>query len=348
MVGADSKSTLNSFAQRHLKRPISKTDIVYSVAKFGEQYQATVSLNCMDGVQFAGEVANSQKEAEHNAAQIALANFGTDVAAMMDQRLQGKKRKASDAMLPDGAAAPHGPVHESARTSLNTMLMRYMRRPLAQGDLVYSTVQTALGFQCTVTMPCLTGEYEGLGWAGEVAGKKKEAEENAAFQAFEALSADPAFAETATKTVKKGKSGKGKEKGKGKGGWDFPPEMMAMMEAMMGKAEGKGMKGKASMMLDMMKGKAKGKGKGMKGPKPRERISEAPLSGTVAEWKGKYGWIQPMEVIEHEAVQRNNGKIFLHIKDWPSDIGEPIEGASVCFQLYQDPSGLGAEEVLLV
>merc|ERR1711957_102593 len=59
------------------------------------------------------------------------------------------------------------------------------------------------------------------------------------------------------------------------------------------------------------KGKGKGNGKGGKGHMlPRTRISEEPFGGTVAEWKGKYGWIVPGEPIPHEKAQLNNGRLF--------------------------------------
>lgn len=200
MVGSDSKSMLNSFAQKRCQRPITKQDIVYTVTKYGDQFQATVTLNCIEGAQFAGEVSTGQKEAEQNAAQMALTNYGDEVAIVMAQPAKnagGKKRKAADVGLSLGAdgmgASPNVPGETSARSQLNTMLMRYLRQTPSKDDLVYSTVQTALGFQCTVTMPCLGGEWTGLGWAGEVADKKKQAEENAAMQALEALSADPEF-----------------------------------------------------------------------------------------------------------------------------------------------------------
>merc|ERR1719384_2250179 len=101
--------------------------------------------------------------------------------------------------------------------------MRILHRALNKDDVSYNTVQTALGYQCTISLPSLPGEWGGFAWAGEVANKKKEAEENAAKHALEALRADPGMlAALETPAIKKpnpGKFGGGKFGGGGKGKW---------------------------------------------------------------------------------------------------------------------------------
>jgi len=133
-----------------------------------------------------------------------------------------------------------------------------------------------------------------------------------------------------------GKGGCGKGTGKGydwgAGSWDTWSMMKGMMTA---------------------KGKDKGKGKGKSGNKgkghllPRTRISEAPFTGTVVEWKGKFGWIQPAETIEHSKAAKHDGKLFVGMDDTPNAQGLPA-GTMVTFHIWEDPSGLGADEINLV
>lgn len=137
---------------------------------------------------------------------------------------------------------------------------------------------------------------------------------------------------------------KGGAGGKGKGG-------MGMMAAMGSKGKGKGgPKGAMMMMAALMKGmKGKGKGKNPNRGKghtlPRERVSENPMIGEVLEWKGKYGWIKPQDPIEHEKASRHGGKLFVSQGDLVG-VTELSAGRLVQFHLFEDSSGLGAEEVL--
>lgn len=98
----------------------------------------------------------------------------------------------------------------------------------------------------------------------------------------------------------------------------------------------------------MAKGKGKGKDKGKtKSPGhllPRERISAEPFPGEVIEWKGKYGWIAPTAEIEHEKAGKHGGKIFFGMDDI-IDAQSLEPGTQVEFHVWEDASGLGAEEV---
>jgi len=92
--------------------------------------------------------------------------------------------------------------------------------------------------------------------------------------------------------------------------------------------------------------KGKSKGKGGKGHLlPRTRISAEKFQGTVTAWKGKYGWITPSEEIEHEKATARKG-LFVSKADLEGGIEELTEGATVEFHLWEDESGLGAEEVI--
>merc|ERR1719272_988469 len=96
------------------------------------------------------------------------------------------------------------------------------------------------------------------------------------------------------------------------------------------------------------KGFGKGKGKSKEGGKghllPRTRISEAPFSGTITAFKGKYGWIEPAESIEHPKANLHKGGLFFSSSDLA--LGEPLEpGTIVEYHIWEDDTGLGAEEV---
>jgi hypothetical protein len=62
----------------------------------------------------------------------------------------------------------------------------------------------------------------------------------------------------------------------------------------------------------------------------------------VTAWRGVFGWIMPTKPITHPKV-RKDGKVYLG----QEDVKEELEGvgAKVTFQLYIDPSGLGAADV---
>jgi len=96
-------------------------------------------------------------------------------------------------------------------------------------------------------------------------------------------------------------------------------------------------------------GKANGKGKNTNKGKghllPRNRISAEKFAGTVTDWKGKYGWIEPAEPIEHEKAAKHQGRLFVS-KDDLVGVEELTPGATVDFHIWEDASGLGAEEVV--
>mmetsp|Transcript_141347 Transcript_141347/g.451452 ORF Transcript_141347/g.451452 Transcript_141347/m.451452 type:complete len:325 (+) Transcript_141347:125-1099(+) len=123
-------------------------------------------------------------------------------------------------------------------------------------------------------------------------------------------------------------------------------------------ASPKGVKGWSDTGSDKGKGKGwfdKGMGKGGKDGKdgnkgkghmlPRTRISAEKFTGTVNAWKGKYGWIQPAEEIGHEKAAKHKGGLFVS-KDDLVGAEALTEGSTVEFHIWEDASGLGAEEVV--
>jgi len=111
-------------------------------------------------------------------------------------------------------------------------------------------------------------------------------------------------------------------------------------------------KGKAAGKMGggFAKGADKGKGKGKKTPGhllPRNRISVEKFSGTVFAWKGKYGWIVPSDAIDHEKASKNNGRLFVGKEDLEGGLEELTPESVVEFHIWEDSSGLGADEVVV-
>mmetsp|Transcript_26324 Transcript_26324/g.60744 ORF Transcript_26324/g.60744 Transcript_26324/m.60744 type:complete len:167 (-) Transcript_26324:54-554(-) len=96
------------------------------------------------------------------------------------------------------------------------------------------------------------------------------------------------------------------------------------------------------------KGKDKGKGKprGPSGPNlPRERITDEAVTGTCSEWKGKYGWITPTTPMNHPMAVKHQGRLYISVSDLVG-VTELTEGSVCQFHVFQDASGLGAEECI--
>lgn len=126
-----------------------------------------------------------------------------------------------------------------------------------------------------------------------------------------------------------------------------------------GKASGKGKANDNAdgvQKLKLKKNKGKGGKKGGEekeirekrpgGPDlPRERITDIPVAGEVIEWKKKFGWLRPLEAIEHEKADVHGGKVYIHEKDvipeGPLEVGQTVE-----FHVYVDENSLGAEECI--
>mmetsp|Transcript_63296 Transcript_63296/g.150984 ORF Transcript_63296/g.150984 Transcript_63296/m.150984 type:complete len:176 (-) Transcript_63296:130-657(-) len=127
-----------------------------------------------------------------------------------------------------------------------------------------------------------------------------------------------------------GFNGKGGWKSSGSKGWD------SGKSDWMDKGKGFGKDGKGF-------GKSKTKGKGH--TLDRTRVSEEPTTGVCVEWKGKFGWIEPSAPIDHPKAQRHGGRIFISVADLVG-VTELMVGQTCQFVLFEDASGLGAEECI--
>lgn len=68
------------------------------------------------------------------------------------------------------------------------------------------------------------------------------------------------------------------------------------------------------------------------------------ITGSITEWKGKFGWIVPDAPIMHPEARMKGGRIYLG----QDDVLEVISGvgAEVSFYVYSDGAGLGALNVV--
>lgn len=198
----DPKTKLNQFCQRKCKSIITKNDVIYTTEHVSDLmgapgYQSSVTLNCLEGISFAGAVCSDKKSAEKSAASEALTHYADeiDLLACMPST---KKRKTAAAAGDDSLggdslskepSAFAGTGCDSPKSQLNQALSKLLRKPLSKTDVVYETEKIeGVGYQSTIKLPCLPGEWgDSMSWAGEAFAKKTDAEHSAASIACAAL-----------------------------------------------------------------------------------------------------------------------------------------------------------------
>jgi len=203
----DPKTAVNQFCQRYCHRPVTKEDITYIVQRYPAGYQATCKLMCIEGQEFAGELAPTQKDAEKLASQQVLAFYAEQINNMPKAGSTNNKKKKRPATAVAGFGA--GPPAQfprledsaamgslanpalSAKSELNSTCSKILRRVMEKGEVVYETHQVVGGYQSTVRMPGLPEEWGAQIWAGEVSLKKQDSEQHAAQIALDALRSDP-------------------------------------------------------------------------------------------------------------------------------------------------------------
>lgn len=207
------RSQLNTFLQRFLGRPVVKADQEILVEKADDhQFQAHLTLRCLDDEVFVGEVAATEKEAAENAAAEALRHHAADVQALPPVEKK-KKRKAEE----ERGEPQAGPMTQ--KSELNSMCMKLLKGPITKGEITYETSRAEDStYQSVVTIQQLQDEMGGNIWTGEAGQSKQEAEHSAAGVALEALLATPEHVQTledrANEPPKKKLKGEGKGKGK--------------------------------------------------------------------------------------------------------------------------------------
>eukprot|EP00747_Dinoflagellata_sp_TGD_P181921 gnl/TRDRNA2_/TRDRNA2_35932_c0_seq1.p1 gnl/TRDRNA2_/TRDRNA2_35932_c0~~gnl/TRDRNA2_/TRDRNA2_35932_c0_seq1.p1 ORF type:complete len:241 (-),score=58.22 gnl/TRDRNA2_/TRDRNA2_35932_c0_seq1:193-915(-) len=235
MATEDPKSKLNQCLQKYMKKPISKNDIVYNTVKHAVGFQATVTLHCLQGQMFAGELSHDSKIAEKSAASQALA-ANQALFDSLPATTTTKKRPADAAaggvkvakVNEDGT--PSNPAAEGPKMKLHQAVMKIVRRPLTKGEIAYDAKVVGRAHLASVRIPCLPEPWNAKVWNGIPTPARKDSETSAAEMALAALEADAEL--SAKMSAPKQGKGAGKSQGKGKGGgkgkwddWGFNPMM---------------------------------------------------------------------------------------------------------------------------
>jgi len=195
-VGAgniEPKSLLNTYCQKVTKRPVTKGDVSYTVEHTGGgYYQGTVTLQCLGGIQFAGEIAQTRKDAEKKAAEQALAHYAvpTPGSVRKDPLAMIEAPPSTDQPLPP---LPQELAEMGSKAALNTVLGRAVKIGLSSGSVQYDCSVVPGGFQAIIRVPCLPGLWSQKAWSGEILHKKKDAENSAADYAVRDILTDPTF-----------------------------------------------------------------------------------------------------------------------------------------------------------
>lgn len=330
-ISLDPKTELNQLCQRTCQRPVTRSDVEYVTSKFGQQFghqfQSVVKLNCFQGQEYAGDLAPNPKEAERSAAQHALSAH----AAQLQPTVPKTKERVGGMSEADNPAI-------TPKTKLNSLCMRIAKRYLQKGETAYECRKVPGGYQATVRLSALPGDWKDRLWAGQVFTTKQKAEQSAAEIALKQISEDKELKEEAArpKGAGKGGCGKGNSSSSSKGCWP-------------GKATGKGASGSS-------KGSGAAKGgwvwredqqRGSGPHMPREQILPEVVFGEVRDWRDSYGWIMPTPAIQHPAANLREGRVYVHQRDLADGMTSLATGLAVRFHVYEDASGLGAENVCL-
>jgi len=255
LQGKDPVTAVNQFCQRFSARPISAADITYTdVVIPGEGHQCTVTLHCLDDVEFGGHVKPTVKEAKNSAAQQVLDMYANELANMpaKAESSKNKKKRAADGLgLPAAKRIPGDPGMPSVATShkgeLNQAYSKIVRRVINKSEITYTTLEVQGGFQSQVALPGLPPPWNNEVWAGEVMARKADAEQSVAQVALQTIMNDPTIMALHSKPPKpnqwvaNGGLQRQREKGKGKGkefnkGFPQQPNPTAQLNAQLAQA----------------------------------------------------------------------------------------------------------------
>jgi len=208
-VSLHPKTELNQLCQRICQRPVKQSDVEYVTSKFGQkfgkqfghQFQSVVKLNCFQGQQYAGDLAPNPKEAERSAAQHALSAHASQFEASAAPKT--KKRSGGGISEADNPAI-------TPKTKLNSLCMQIAKRYLQKGETVYECGRVPGGYQATLRLTALPGDWKDRLWLGQVYTTKQKAEQSAAETALKQISEDKELKEEASRP---------KASSKAKGGW---------------------------------------------------------------------------------------------------------------------------------
>lgn len=273
-VNANAKTELVAFCQRKSASSMRQGDIVYTVEKWGAQYQATVKLNCLNGDEFAGELCATEKQAEQAAAHQALLAHAEEL-----QTQQSLKRKAMEAASDPAKWArctdeqfslDEVPPDPSVKGKLHTAVKQLLCREVDNTDIVYEISATDEGMVASLTLPTLGLEipqFHGKVWVGKPTMTKQGTRLSAAAQALAEIMARPEGMDVDLSQAKLPDPEAPRNKGVKKPGRSFAGKGQAA-RSMKGKGKGLGMGFDWVTMFNMMSmffnaaSDAKGGGKG--------------------------------------------------------------------------------------
>lgn len=269
VANQNAATAVNLFCQRRVGHAMSKDDITYTTAKLASGHQVTVRLDCIDGLEFAGEVCTMAKEAKLSAAQQVLDHFKDEMALMPFKEVSKKKKRSSSSAPSDVALVGLPPApkiprlgeasssssagfaqpNSSNKGDLNTYYSKIIRRVIQKGEIVYQTNPVDGGrFQAQVQLPGLPAPWDKEVWAGEVHHRKADAEQSVAGIALQTLKGDPKLLAAFTAPPKPNnwlinggmqrmrEKGKGKGKDSRKGGRDQPASSEAAQHQLISQA----------------------------------------------------------------------------------------------------------------
>merc|ERR1711971_709234 len=113
----------------------------------------------------------------------ALNHYADDVEALASAPKE-KKRKTEPKEGEEGETGPSafaGTGSSAPKAELNVAISKILKRVLSKTDVVYESEKVeGVGFQATVKLPCLPGDWNSLSWTGEAYAKRTDAEHSAA------------------------------------------------------------------------------------------------------------------------------------------------------------------------
>merc|ERR1719253_229338 len=165
------------------------------------KYKAVLQIPALvkEMTDFTGKPADSKKEAEQNAALQALNAMSKDIKEV--QKAHGKVEKAKTA---ETVGRPDQHSNDSPKTRLSQVLPLLLGRAATKDDCVYEMNGENGKYQAVLQIAAL--DMESTDFIGEPADTKKEAEQNAALQALNAMSREIEEVQKAREEVNKAKN----------------------------------------------------------------------------------------------------------------------------------------------
>eukprot|EP00929_Paragymnodinium_shiwhaense_P076248 TRINITY_DN3916_c0_g1_i1.p1 TRINITY_DN3916_c0_g1~~TRINITY_DN3916_c0_g1_i1.p1 ORF type:complete len:519 (+),score=163.61 TRINITY_DN3916_c0_g1_i1:124-1680(+) len=268
----DPKTYLQAFVQRFVQKPIDKGDIQYTTIQVqGEDpgfacYQSTLQLITIeDQPCFAGEVAGTKKEAEFNAARVAIESYKDEIEDVLAAKKKRGKKRGVDG---EEIEKPPEPVESKAdkKQRLNSLfpykgkllelVMKIVRKAVTKEDINWVTEKDSQGkYICTLKIPCMPGHWSRRTWKGLPHDTVKEAEMSTSQKAFDQIRVDPSYAQ---------------EVGMIEQGRKITPKRQTSMSEQQNKGRGKG-------VIDLRAGRSSTGG-------VRPRMSSPPREGLPTLW----------------------------------------------------------------